>query len=78
MTAYPLDDKTEWDNIPKIVHNSYWGSIQQLNKDKNGNYIDGKYFNNLRFADDIVFIPDNLLEKKGMKKWLEKSARENW
>ncbi|GJQ83967.1 hypothetical protein Trydic_g8703 [Trypoxylus dichotomus] len=38
--------------------------FKQLNRDQEGVNIDGKYLNNLRFADDVVLVSDGLREMK--------------
>ena len=49
--------------------------FQQLDWDQKGIRIDGEYLNNLRFADDIVLLANNVNELQGMVEDLNKESK---
>lgn len=56
----------------KLFITALESAFKQLNWDQKGINSDGKYLNNLRFAEDKVLISNNLLKIKLMLKALQK------
>ena len=66
--------KTGRHDIIQTLYNSLRVAFKKLNWENNGLNIDGRNLTNLRFADDIVLLADNLKDIKDMLQELQNAC----